>query len=263
MLEGLLVVGCEFFCGLDVLFGQRQHYLALKRYGVAHVAAVPRCQSCLAFGDGVAYVTGHQLVGVGAAFVYLQSRVPAFQALQRHLYGCVVRVGVGLFVFQCGCYVESSGAADDKLSPSLRVEVEQYVAVEFALGQVVGTVHAGFLVGRYQCLHRSVLQFLVFHYGHDGCHADAVVRAERGSACLHPVAVDVCLNGIRLEVVRAFLRLLGHHVHVRLQYHAFAPLHSRGCGLAHHNVSGRVLKGFDANLCGEVEQEVLYFLKMS
>ena len=48
-----------------------------------------------------------------------------------------------------------------------------------------------------------------------------------------------------------------------LKDNPLAVLHARRGGLAEHDVSGRILEGFDTSLFGEVEQELLDLLKMS
>ena len=187
----------------------------------------------------------------------------ALQALEHHLQRGVLWVGVYLLVVECGGDVYAACAADDELTPRLRVEVEQYVAVELIVGQCVGTEHARLLICRDEGLHRAMHQVLGLHDGHDGGHAQSIVRTERSVLGLHPVAVDVCLYGVGLEVVRAVLGLLGHHVHVCLQDDALAALHPCRGRLAHDDVSCAVLECLHAGLGGEVEQEMLDFLKMS
>ena len=48
-----------------------------------------------------------------------------------------------------------------------------------------------------------------------------------------------------------------------LQDDTLAVLHACRGGLAHHYVAGRVLEDLYTGLLAEVEQELLYFLKMS
>ena len=109
----------------------------------------------------------------------------------------------------------------------------------------------------------TMLEGVVLHDCHDGCHAQTVVSAEGGAAGLDPLAVDVGLDGILLEVVLRLGRLLGHHVHVGLHGDALAVLHAGSSGLAHYDVAGGVLEGLHTDLLGEVEQILLDFLNMS
>ena len=73
MLEALLPLCHEVVERVYVLLGQREHHLALERDDVAHVAAVPCGEACLALRYGLTHHTRHELVGIGAALVYLQA----------------------------------------------------------------------------------------------------------------------------------------------------------------------------------------------
>ena len=205
----------------------------------------------------------HELVGVAAALVDLQTRVSALQALQQNLNGSVLLVGLHFLVVECGCDVDAASRTDYELAPCLRVEVEQDVALQLVAWQVVSAEHARLLVGCDKTLNRSVNQCLVLHNSHDGSHADAVVGTESSALSAYPLAVYVCLDRVGLEVVCRLLALLRHHVHVRLKDNTLLVLHTCRCGLAHHDVSGSVLEAFHAYACCEVEQELLYFFKMT
>ena len=145
----------------------------------------------------------------------------------------------------------------------LRVEVEQDIALQLALGQLVGTKHARLLVASDEGVDGTVLQGLVLHDGHDRGHAETIISTKRGALCLHPFAVNPRLDGVGLEVVLRLGCLLRHHVHVGLQDDALAVLHSRRSGFAHVDVSGRIFHGIHAAFLAEVEQELLDFLQMS
>ena len=71
-----------------------------------------------------------------------------------------------------------------------------------------------------------MFQRLVLHDGHDGSHAKTIVGSEGSALGLHPLAINPWLDGVRLEVMGAFRCLLGHHIHVSLQDHAFLVLHT-------------------------------------
>ena len=172
----------------------------------------------------------------------------------------VCRVCLYLLVVQCGCNVDTSCAANDEFSPCLGVEVKENVAVKFSGRKSVGTKHARLFVGSDKSLHGTVLQRLVFHNRHDGCNAYTVVGTECSAFSTHPLAVNISLDGVFLEVVGALRSLLRHHVHVCLQYYSLAVLHTRRCGLLHYDVAGSVFEYFHSSLLAEVEQELLYFL---
>ena len=248
---------------LYVLLRQCEHHLALERDSIAHCAAVPCSQARAELGDCLMHEASHELVGVAAALVDLQTRVSALQALQQNLNGSVLLVGLHFLVVECGCDVDAASRTDYELAPCLRVKVEQDVALQLVAWQVVSAEHARLLVGCDKTLNRSVNQCLVLHNSHDGSHADAVVGTESSALSTHPFAVYVCLDRVGLEVVCRLLALLRHHVHVCLKDNTLLVLHTCRCGLAHHDVSGSVLEAFHAYACCEVEQELLYFFKMT
>ena len=61
----------------------------------------------------------------------------------------------------------------------------------------------------------------------------------------------------------ALVHLLRHHVHVGLQHRRLRILAARRGWLAHHDVLGTVLEGFDAVLLCPVEQELLHPLEVT
>ena len=253
----------EFLQPLEVILGHDEHGLGLERDGIAHVAAMPAHQTCLVVDDCKLHEACHQLVGVGTALVDLESTVTALESLEGDSHCGVAAGGLHLVILACAGNVDTTGAADDKLAPRLTVQIEQDVALHLTLGQVVGAIHARLLILGDEALDGTVLEGVVLHDRHDGSHAQTVVSTQRGAAGLDPLAVDVGLDGVDLEVVLRLGSLLGHHVHVGLHGDALAVLHARGRGLAHHDVAGGVLEGLHAHLLGEVEQELLDFLNMS
>ena len=253
----------ELLHALEVVLGKSHHCLGLEWDGVAHVATVPAHQASLVVLDGHLCQANHQLVGVGAAFVNLETAVTALESLEGDAHCDFAGSGLHLIIFACSGNVDATGAANHEFSPSLAVEVEEDVALHLSLGQVVGAIHTSLFVLSDKSLDGTVLEGVVFHHCHDGCDAQAVVGAQCGAASLDPVAVDVWLNGVGLEVVLALGSLLWHHVHVGLHGDALAVLHARSGRLAHHDVAGRVLECLNAHLLSEVEQVLLNFLYMS
>ena len=66
-------LGYVFLQSLNVLLRQCEHCRALERDGIAHVAAVPCSEACTVLGDGLVYEASHELVGIAASLVNLQS----------------------------------------------------------------------------------------------------------------------------------------------------------------------------------------------
>ena len=178
---------------------------------------MPAGQTGIELLDGIAYNLHQQLVGIAAALVDLQSAMSATQALHGQSHGGIAVVGFHLLIFEGSGDVDATGRANHKLTPCLRVEVHEDVALQLAFWQVVGTIHARLFVGRDECVDGSMLQGLVLHDGHDGSHAQSVVGAQGGALSLHPLTVDPRLYGVGLEVVCRLGCLLWHHVHVGLQ----------------------------------------------
>ena len=187
----------------------------------------------------------------------------ALQSLYGHCHCDVLLVGLHFLVVQGCCDVHTSGAADDQLSFVLRVEVEKDFACEHARLQAVCSYHVGLLIGGDESLQRTVLQCLVLHDGHDGSHADTVVGTEGRTLCLHPFAVNPCLDWVVLEVVYHLWILLRHHVHVCLEDSRLAVFHSRCGRLAHDYVSGFVHECLYAYALCKLEQEFLHFLQIT
>ena len=128
--------------------------------------------------------------------------MPATQAghLQAHRH--IGRFGLHRFIFYSCSHVHAARAAHDELTHRFIVQVQQDIARQRVARQVVHPIHASLLVRRDQCLNRPMLQRPVFEHGHDGCHAHAIIRPQRGALGLHPLAVHVCFDGIILKIMR-------------------------------------------------------------
>ena len=248
---------------LHVLFRQCEHHFRLERDGIAHVSSMPRGQTSLTLGNGLSDEAHHEFVGIATSLVYFQPGVSATQSLEGYLHGRIVSISLRLLIIEFGSHVNAAGTSDDKLAPSFRVKIEQDVAMEFVFGQVVGTEHACFLIGSDERLNGSMLQVGSLHHSHDDGHTQSVVGTKRSTLGLHPLAVNPRFNRVSLKVVLAVGSFLRHHVHVRLEKHRLAVFHARRCGLAHHDISCRVLEGFHAHLGGEVKQKLLYLVQMA
>ena len=161
-----------------------------------------------------------------------------------HRLGLVVEGDVG---------VQTAGAADVELALGLGVEVEQDVPLEQVLLQPEGAVHAGLLRGGEERLDGTVAQRVVLEHGQNGGYADAVIGAERRAVGRHPLAVDVGLDGVLLEVEDLVVVLLRHHVEVGLQHHALAVLHPLRGGFAHVDVVARIFAALEPERTGHVE----------
>ena len=156
--ERLLAISHEVVQILHILFRQRKHNFAGTGNGVAHVTALPAYQTGIVVLNGLAHYARHQLVGIGPAFMYLTTGMAAAKTLQAHPNRDVVCLCFLLLILQLGRDVDASGAAYDKLSVGLFVEIEQNVTVQRIGREIVHTVHTRLLVGRNQGFNRAVLQ---------------------------------------------------------------------------------------------------------
>src|SRR5574344_1297039 len=102
----------------------------------------------------------------------------ATQSLESHFHCCITSLGLHLLIVEGGSDIDTAGTTDNKLAPMLRVEVAENVAMEFTFGQVVCSIHTGFLVSGDKTFHWTVLECLVFHNCHDGSHTQTVVSTE-------------------------------------------------------------------------------------
>jgi hypothetical protein len=109
----------------------------------------------------------------------------------------------------------------------------------------------------------AVLQCVILHDGHDGCYTQSVIGTQCGTTCAHPISIYVAVDGIFLKVMCTLGCLLWHHIHVGLQYDTLAVFQTGGGGFAHNDVACFVHEGFYANLLAEVEQEFLYWFKVT
>ena len=119
VVESLFPVLSQFLHGSDVLLGQGEDGLGLEGDSVTHVSTVPYSQTGIQFLDGFAYHLCHQLVGITATLVNLQTRVSAAQVLYCQTYGSILGIRLHLFIIQCSCNVDTTGTSDDKLTPAL------------------------------------------------------------------------------------------------------------------------------------------------
>ena len=136
---------------------------------------MPAHEAGLVVHDGELQQASHQLVGVGTALMDFEAAVAALQALEGDAHCGVAGSGLHLVVFARAGNVDTTGATDDELAPGLAVEVEQDVALHLTLGQVVGAIHARLLVLGDETLDGTMLEGVVLHDCHDGCHAQTVV----------------------------------------------------------------------------------------
>ena len=119
IIERLFPVLSQFLHRSHILLGQGEDCLSLEGDSVTHVATVPYCQTGIQFLNGFAHHLCHQLVGIAAPLVNLQSGVSTAQVLYSQAYGCIVSIRLHLFIVQCSGNIDTTGTSDDELTPVL------------------------------------------------------------------------------------------------------------------------------------------------
>ena len=177
---------------------------------------------------------------------------------------CSVALGHFFFlVFQRSSEVHTTCRTNHKFAESFVVKVEQNFTLQEVGRHIVHTAHRRFFVGSNEPFKRTVLQGVVFHNCHDGCHSHTIVGTECRILCLYPLAVNPSFDGVGFKIVRRLGSLLRHHIHVALKRHYLAIFHAgRGC-LVHDHVSSVVQFCFNALFLCPVEKELLNLFKVS
>ena len=98
-----------------------------------------------------------------------------------------------------------------------------------------------------------MFQVRSLEYGHGRSGSYAVVAAQCGAFSLHPVAIDVCFDGVIDKVMGGIDCLLRHHVHVTLHCNGREVFQARCSRFAHDNVAGIVFKRLDVALGSPVQ----------
>ena len=187
----------------------------------------------------------------------------ATQTFQCHFQRYICRVGFFFLIFQCCGQVFTSGTTDIQFAFFFRIQIQQDVSFDGSGFQAESAIHAGFFVRSNQGYQRTMLQGLVFHDRHNGCHTHTVVGSQCSTFGTYPLAVHVWLNRVVFEIVLYIFVLLRNHIHVCLQDNGLAVFHSRSGRLAVNDVSCFILERFYTYTLAKLQQECLNFLQMS
>ena len=244
-----------------IFHGHAADGVAVARNGVVEAAALDVNQAH-AVVEVLVEHAGQELVGVGAFLLDVVAGMAAHQALHLDLEEETAG-GCGLFLHvEEGLGVGTAGAADEDFAFVLRVKVEQVLAGHEAGLDARGTAQAGLFGAGEEAFDGAVLYAVVGEQGHLHGHADAVVGTEGGALGLHPVAVDVGLDGVVLEVEVQAGHLFADHVHVALHHGGLEVFIARRGRFADEHVARLVLQGLQAQLVAEVHEvgHHLFFL---
>ena len=138
---------------------------------------------------------------------------------------------------------DATGTRHEYLAFILRVEVDQIAAVHEVAFHAESTSQSGLFVTGEDTLDGAVLNIVrVKDCQFDGI-ADTIVGSERGSLGLHPLTVNVSLDGVVQEVNLMVHEFVAHHIHVTLQDHRLQVLIALGARFADQHVAGFVHLG--------------------
>ena len=118
-----------------------------------------------------------------------------------------------------------------------------------------GAGQTGLFVHGEEALQRTVFHFVGHEHSQCGCHADAVVGAERSAARTHPFTIDVRLYGVGVEVVDGVVVFFAHHIHVGLQHDGRMRFVTRRGRLAYQHIAGFVGERLEVVFLTEFLQE--------
>ncbi len=193
----------------------------------------------------------HELVHVGNAFVNVHARMAARTTRQANAKLLDARLDGFRFIGARGSDIDSTGASDGQFIVVFCVEVEEDVTLQKPALQSQRAGHACLLIDGKQCVNGGVRDVCGVEHSQDGCHADAVVRSERGAFRTHPVAIHVHLDALGVKVEYGVRVLLAYHVEMALQDDVPFVFHSSCCRLADQHIANLIGEGFEAPIVSE------------
>ena len=251
-------VGCQHLgsqslesLGISRRNGHNSHSLAGD--SIAQTTTVNTCQLQAQLHLCLAHQTEHQLVGICAVEDNLDTRVTTFQTLNLNFVGSRIGRGSDGCVGQRHIGVGTTSATNIEFALGLGVEVEQGATLQPARFQTKCAIHTSLLGCSEECLDCAVSQILGLQHCEDCSRTDTVVGTEGCTISGHPLAIDIGLDGVFLEVKHLVVVLLGHHIEVRLNHHGATILHTCGCGLAYQYVVGLIYLALQTLRCGKVD----------
>ena len=105
-----------------------------------------------------------------------------------------------------------------------------------------------------------MLNVICFQNSHFHCHTDAVVGTKRSPFCLHPLSINISLNGVFREIKLYIAVLLADHIHMALQNDGLTVFEAWSRGLSDDDISHFVPLCVEAELLAEIEQELDHLL---
>ncbi len=109
-------------------------------------------------------------------------------------------------------HINPARAAEVELPPLLGIQIEQQLPLQKLRGESPCAAHAAFLIDGEQRLERTMHQRIVFQHSQHQCHADTVIRTERGFLGDQPAVAQDGNDRIAREILRRIDVLLANHV---------------------------------------------------
>ena len=255
----LLKLNLELLC---VLLGHTEDCVGLARDCVAQITAAEVAQAHVETLLGDPQHTCNDLIRISQTVVDVVTRVTTLQIRHVHTIIYIILRCHLRCVAERSDGVDTARATDEDLALVLRVEIDQILSREHTLAQLESTCKARLLINREESLDGTVLDRGVDHHCQCSRHTDTAVGTQRRTASTHPaLIIDICLNGVVLEVELHVRILLADHIHMCLQRHGRAVLVASRSGLAHHHVADCIALILNAVLLGK-SHEPLYDLSL-
>ena len=155
---------------------------------------------------------------------------------------------------------DAAGARHENLTLVLGVEIDEHVAIHKTGLKAESSCKACLLVNGEEAFYGAVGDVVAVQDGKLYGHAYAVVGAERRATGFQPLAIDISVYGVGLEIELNVNKLVAHHVHVALKNHGGARLVTGGGRLANQYVASGVHLCRKATGAAKVQQVGNHFL---
>ena len=155
---------------------------------------------------------------------------------------------------------DTACTADENLTFVLGVEIDEVFSPHETRLHPFGTGETGLLVAGEDTFYRTMLDVLRKQQCHFHSYTNTVVSTQCSSLGLHPLAVDIGLYGILLEIEIHILVLLANHIHMALEYHGLAVLITWCCSLSDDDVSGFVNLSLQSEAFAELAEKGYHLL---
>ena len=142
-----------------------------------------------------------------------------------------------ILVVESGHGAAAAGTTYKDIAFLLIVEVNHHSALQEISRHGFGTGKTCLLVTGEDTLQRTMLDVRGTEDGNLHGTADTVICTQGCTLGLHPLSVDISLDGIILKVKLYIVVLLANHVHVALQYNNRLVLHTRSGRLADNDIA--------------------------